>query len=132
MRVCAEVPEWRNWQTQQTQNLPALRSRVGSTPSSGIISNQTILIRRKTFIIASRKAVPQLLRTKIFNYFPISYQYYLSRKKNFFKRNNFVPFLFYPCDYIRQYIGGNLFLMKKQYGAGMYRSKIILYHFSLR
>ena len=28
-------PEWRNWQTQQTQNLPGITPRVGSTPSSG-------------------------------------------------------------------------------------------------
>ena len=26
-------PEWRNWQTQQTQNLPGITPRVGSTPS---------------------------------------------------------------------------------------------------
>jgi hypothetical protein len=30
-------PEWRNWQTQQTQNLPGITPRVGSTPSSGTI-----------------------------------------------------------------------------------------------
>ena len=29
------LPEWRNWQTQQTQNLPGITPRVGSTPSSG-------------------------------------------------------------------------------------------------
>src|SRR6185503_13298172 len=28
-------PEWRNWQTQETQNLPPVTRRVGSTPSSG-------------------------------------------------------------------------------------------------
>ena len=31
------LPEWRNWQTQQTQNLPGITPRVGSTPSSGTI-----------------------------------------------------------------------------------------------
>jgi hypothetical protein len=36
------LPEWRNWQTQQTQNLPGITPRVGSTPSSG-----TILFTRK-------------------------------------------------------------------------------------
>jgi hypothetical protein len=30
-------PEWRNWQTQETQNLPPVTRRVGSTPSSGTI-----------------------------------------------------------------------------------------------
>ena len=33
----AHFPEWRNWQTQQTQNLPGITPRVGSTPSSGTI-----------------------------------------------------------------------------------------------
>ena len=33
----ATFPEWRNWQTQQTQNLPGITPRVGSTPSSGTI-----------------------------------------------------------------------------------------------
>jgi hypothetical protein len=28
-------PEWRNWQTRETQNLVACKGRVGSTPSSG-------------------------------------------------------------------------------------------------
>lgn len=28
-------PEWRNWQTQETQNLPPVTRRVGSIPSSG-------------------------------------------------------------------------------------------------
>jgi hypothetical protein len=27
------LAEWRNWQTQQTQNLPGITPRVGSTPS---------------------------------------------------------------------------------------------------
>src|ERR1700761_793426 len=35
---CATIDEivalWRNWQTQQTQNLPGFTSRLGSTPSS--------------------------------------------------------------------------------------------------
>jgi hypothetical protein len=31
------IPEWRNWQTQQTQNLPGITPRVGSTPSSGTL-----------------------------------------------------------------------------------------------
>lgn len=31
------LPEWRNWQTQQTQNLPGITPRVGSTPSSGTL-----------------------------------------------------------------------------------------------
>src|SRR4030095_7818170 len=29
------APEWRNWQTQETQNLPPVTRRVGSIPSSG-------------------------------------------------------------------------------------------------
>ena len=33
--VAKTFPEWRNWQTQQTQNLPGITPRVGSTPSSG-------------------------------------------------------------------------------------------------
>lgn len=32
-----DVPEWRNWQTQETQNLPPVTRRVGSIPSSGTI-----------------------------------------------------------------------------------------------
>ncbi len=28
------MAEWRNWQTQQTQNLPFFTERVGSTPTS--------------------------------------------------------------------------------------------------
>ena len=35
------LPEWRNWQTQQTQNLPGITPRVGSTPSSGTIYTST-------------------------------------------------------------------------------------------
>ncbi len=31
------MPEWRNWQTHQTQNLALRKERVGSTPTSGII-----------------------------------------------------------------------------------------------
>jgi hypothetical protein len=31
------VALWRNWQTQQTQNLPGFTSRLGSTPSSATI-----------------------------------------------------------------------------------------------
>jgi hypothetical protein len=31
-------PEWRNWQTQETQNLPPVTRRVGSIPSSGTTS----------------------------------------------------------------------------------------------
>jgi hypothetical protein len=31
------VPEWRNWQTHQTQNLASRKGRVGSTPTSGTI-----------------------------------------------------------------------------------------------
>lgn len=34
------VPEWRNWQTQQTQNLSILSGREGSIPSSGTNRNQ--------------------------------------------------------------------------------------------
>ena len=37
------LPEWRNWQTQQTQNLPGITPRVGSTPSSGTIGFLTHL-----------------------------------------------------------------------------------------
>ena len=37
------LPEWRNWQTQQTQNLPGITPRVGSTPSSGTIRSLHIL-----------------------------------------------------------------------------------------
>ena len=31
------VALWRNWQTQQTQNLPGFTPRLGSTPSSATI-----------------------------------------------------------------------------------------------
>src|SRR4051812_360951 len=31
----SDGPEWRNWQTQETQNLPPVTRRVGSIPSSG-------------------------------------------------------------------------------------------------
>jgi hypothetical protein len=33
--MITDVPEWRNWQTQETQNLPPVTRRVGSIPSSG-------------------------------------------------------------------------------------------------
>lgn len=33
--VVRREPVWRNWQTQQTQNLPSRKGRVGSTPSTG-------------------------------------------------------------------------------------------------
>jgi hypothetical protein len=32
------LPEWRNWQTQQTQNLPTT-NRAGSSPAFGTIFN---------------------------------------------------------------------------------------------
>ena len=38
------LPEWRNWQTQQTQNLPGITPRVGSTPSSGTNLSPTLKI----------------------------------------------------------------------------------------
>jgi hypothetical protein len=34
-RYTGPGPEWRNWQTQETQNLPPVTRRVGSIPSSG-------------------------------------------------------------------------------------------------
>src|SRR5262245_54695172 len=34
-------PEWRNWQTQETQNLPPVTRRVGSIPSSGTTRRET-------------------------------------------------------------------------------------------
>ena len=41
--LVVNFPEWRNWQTQQTQNLPGITPRVGSTPSSGTnISKQVV------------------------------------------------------------------------------------------
>ena len=40
------LPEWRNWQTQQTQNLPGITPRVGSTPSSGTIPVSKVLVAR--------------------------------------------------------------------------------------
>ena len=40
-RITRPVPEWRNWQTHQTQNLARLTSRGGSIPPSGtsVINN---------------------------------------------------------------------------------------------
>jgi hypothetical protein len=35
---------WRNWQTQQTQNLPEFTLRLGSTPSSATILSSQIRI----------------------------------------------------------------------------------------
>ena len=32
------VPEWRNWQTRETQNLVRVTPSVGSIPSSGTIA----------------------------------------------------------------------------------------------
>jgi hypothetical protein len=34
MLSCSSVAVWRNWQTQQTQNLPGITPRVGSIPST--------------------------------------------------------------------------------------------------
>src|SRR5208337_4097410 len=47
------LPEWRNWQTQQTQNLPGITPRVGSTPSSG-----TILFPHRTWYFPPLDARP--------------------------------------------------------------------------
>ena len=33
------MPKWRNWQTQQTQNLPLCEQRAGSTPAFGTIAD---------------------------------------------------------------------------------------------
>jgi hypothetical protein len=35
------APEWRNWQTHQTQNLARGNSRGGSSPPSGILESMT-------------------------------------------------------------------------------------------
>ena len=49
-------PEWRNWQTQQTQNLPGITPRVGSTPSSGtkILKQLLDYLRRRGGRLESR------------------------------------------------------------------------------
>jgi hypothetical protein len=58
------LPEWRNWQTQQTQNLPGITPRVGSTPSSGTIF---LLGNFSTFLPltpSSRPAISMLKTTE--------------------------------------------------------------------
>ena len=41
IRILLPVPEWRNWQTHQTQNLARLTSRGGSSPPSGSLESMT-------------------------------------------------------------------------------------------
>ena len=54
------LPEWRNWQTQQTQNLPGITPRVGSTPSSG-----TILLLKSESALAEHSGADVLVQGQI-------------------------------------------------------------------
>src|SRR5262245_15232303 len=49
-------PEWRNWHTQQTQNLPGFTPRGGSSPFSGI-STTTSLSGHRAAVTEKKKHV---------------------------------------------------------------------------
>ena len=59
------LPEWRNWQTQQTQNLPGITPRVGSTPSSGTNILKEIVGIWELNSAPPRKAVVHFLYTSL-------------------------------------------------------------------
>ena len=44
------MPEWRNWQTHETQNLAPVTRRVGSIPSSGTIVPRPLAIWYSSFM----------------------------------------------------------------------------------
>lgn len=47
IRIMTLGPGWRNWQTQETQNLPGVTTLVGSTPTPGTIDKPKPVVRKR-------------------------------------------------------------------------------------
>ena len=58
IRIMTFGPGWRNWQTQQTQNLPGVTTLVGSTPTPGTIP---VPVRKKRPSLTSATCLAEAL-----------------------------------------------------------------------